>query len=75
MEPGDCTLHHGLTVHYAPGNSSTGTRRRAYVTRWAGDDVTYNPRENLMAVKFPPDINAGDPLDCDLFPVVWQRSA
>ena len=48
MVPGDCTIHHGLTVHGAPGNSSSRVRRRAYITRWAGEDVTYKPRPNLQ---------------------------
>jgi len=72
MEPGDCTLHHGLTVHGAPGNRSAGTRRRAYITRWAGDDVTYNPRPNLQRMLRDPGIPAGGRLDSELFPLVWQ---
>lgn len=70
MEPGDCTLHHGLTVHGAPGNSSLTQKRRAYIIRWAGADVTYDPRPNLQPMLRDPGINPGDPLDCDLFPVV-----
>ncbi|MDP6346003.1 MAG: phytanoyl-CoA dioxygenase family protein [Alphaproteobacteria bacterium] len=73
MAPGDCTVHHGLTVHGAPGNRSSEIRRRAYVTRWAGDDVTYNPRPNLQRMLSDPGIALGGPLDCELFPVVWRR--
>jgi len=72
MAPGDCTIHHGLTVHGAPGNSSSRARRRAYITRWAGEDVTYNPRPNLQRMLRDPDIEAGQRLDCDLFPVVRE---
>ena len=72
MEPGDCTIHHGLTVHGAPGNHSATKRRRAYITRWAGDDVTYNPRPNLQRMLRDPGIAAGEPLDCELFPVVRE---
>ncbi len=72
MAPGDCTLHHGLTVHGAPGNASSNVRRRAYITRWAGDDVTYNPRPKLQRMKRDPGIEAGAALDCELFPVVRQ---
>ena len=70
MEAGDCTLHHGLTLHGAPGNSSQTQKRRAYIIRWAGDDVTYDPRPNLQPMLRDPCINVGDPLDCELFPVV-----
>ena len=70
MEAGDCTIHHGLTLHGAPGNSSQTQKRRAYIIRWAGDDVTYDPRPNLQPMLRDPGINVGDPLDCELFPVV-----
>ncbi|MCH9672582.1 MAG: phytanoyl-CoA dioxygenase family protein [Gammaproteobacteria bacterium] len=73
LEPGDCTVHHGLTLHAAPGNASTDQRRRAYLTRWAGDGVTYNPRPNLQRMLRDPGIAPGAPLDCELFPVVWRR--
>ena len=75
MAPGDCTVHHGLLVHGAPGNETVDRRRRAYVTRWCGDDVTYNPRPNIQRMLREPGIEVGGPLDCDLFPVVWPRAA
>ena len=70
MDAGDCTIHHGLALHGAPGNSSQTQKRRAYIIRWAGDDVTYDPRPNLQPMLRDPCINVGDPLDCELFPVV-----
>ena len=70
MEAGDCTLHHGLTLHGAPGNSSQTQKRRAYIIRWAGDDGTYDPRPNLQPMLRDPGIKVGDPLDCELFPVL-----
>ena len=75
LEPGDCTLHHGLTIHHAPGNSHPAQRRRAYLTRWAGDDVTYNPRPNLQRMLRDPGIAPGAELDSELFPVLWRRKA
>ncbi|MGI9334217.1 MAG: phytanoyl-CoA dioxygenase family protein [Gammaproteobacteria bacterium] len=72
MTPGDCTVHHALTVHSAPGNASTKLRRRAYVTRWAGDNVVYEPEGNVMPILRDPGLNSGDPLDSELWPVVWR---
>jgi len=73
FEPGDCTVHHGKMVHGAPGNARAGTRRRAYVTRWAGDSVTYAPHPKKQRMMWDPNIAVGGPLDSDIRPVVWQR--
>jgi ectoine hydroxylase-related dioxygenase (phytanoyl-CoA dioxygenase family) len=72
LEPGDCTVHHALLVHGAPGNARTDRRRRAYVTRWAGDGVVYAPRENIMPILEDPGIPAGAPIDSALWPVIWR---
>ncbi len=73
MEPGDCTLHHGLTVHWAPGNSTDDTRRRAYVVRFAGDDATYYPRPKIQNMLYDPKLTPGGALDSELWPVLWPR--
>jgi hypothetical protein len=44
MEPGDCLVHHSFAVHGAPGISTQSERRRAYATRWFGEDVRFDPR-------------------------------
>ena len=74
MQPGDCTLHHALTVHGAPGNARADRRRRAYVTRWGGDDVVYDPRNGTQPMLRDPGLTAGEPVDCDLWPVVWRKT-
>jgi len=73
MEPGDCTVHHGLTVHWAPGNSTKTVNRRAYVTRWAGNDASYYPRPQIQKMLFDPKLEAGGSLDSELWPVLWPR--
>jgi hypothetical protein len=45
-------------------------KRRAYIVRWMGEDVRYNPRPNLQPMLRDPGIAPGAPLDCELFPVV-----
>ena len=74
LEPGDCTVHHGLLLHHAPGNNSIG-RRRAYVTRWTGDDARFYPHDGIQHMPPLPDIPAGGPLDSELWPVAWRASA
>lgn len=68
LEPGDCTVHHGLIVHGSPGNTSPQQRRRAYITRWAGDDVVFHPRDGLQEMPPLPELASGDPLDSALWP-------
>lgn len=75
MEPGDCIVFHWLTLHGAPGNA-TRNRRRAYATRWMGEDARYAARPGEIS----PDLTGhglvpGDPAACDMFPVVWRRNA
>lgn len=68
LEPGDCTVHHGFLVHGSPGNSSSSLRRRAYVSRWTGDDVVFHPRDGIQEMPTFPGIAPGGPLDSDLWP-------
>ncbi|MGI9615228.1 MAG: phytanoyl-CoA dioxygenase family protein [Acidimicrobiales bacterium] len=69
-EPGDCIVHHGLTIHSAPGNASTDIRRRALATRFCGDDCTYRPEGSFQPLIRDPGIPSGAPLECELFPRV-----
>lgn len=75
LEPGDCTVHQGLIVHGAPGNALSDRRRRAVVTRWAGDDAVYYPRSDIQQMMWDPDIPANGPLDSDLWPVVLRTGS
>jgi ectoine hydroxylase-related dioxygenase (phytanoyl-CoA dioxygenase family) len=74
LEPGDCIVFHALVVHSAPGNPSPAQRRRAYATRWLGDDARYAERSGQTS---PPitghGLEPGDPMDCPIFPQIWPR--
>jgi ectoine hydroxylase-related dioxygenase (phytanoyl-CoA dioxygenase family) len=71
MEPGDVIAFHALTLHGAPGNLATTRRRRAWATRWCGEDCRYAQRVGQVS---PPltghGLSPGDRLDCTLFPRV-----
>jgi ectoine hydroxylase-related dioxygenase (phytanoyl-CoA dioxygenase family) len=73
MEPGDVLAFHVRTVHGADANSSSTRRRRAYSIRYTGDDVRYAPHAACLKPLVNPELNPGDPLDSDLFPVVWPK--
>ncbi len=73
LEPGDCVVFHGLTLHGAAGVPLLN-RRRAISSRWTGDDATFVLRKGIMS---PPPPAEGGPqpgsaMDCALFPVVWR---
>lgn len=72
MEPGDCLVFQGMIVHGAQGNT-TNARRRAWATRWTGDDVRFNKRVGEVAIpQEETGLSHGDILDSDAFPVIWQ---
>ena len=71
MEPGDCLVFHAMIVHGAPGNDTTGARRRGLSLRYTGDDARYDPRPGAFQFPHTPDLVAGAPMTCDLFPRVW----
>jgi ectoine hydroxylase-related dioxygenase (phytanoyl-CoA dioxygenase family) len=76
MAPGDCIVFHALTLHGAPGNGSSSRRRRAYATRWLGEDARFAARVGEVS---PPLLDhglmPGEPMRCSLFPQVWPPAA
>jgi ectoine hydroxylase-related dioxygenase (phytanoyl-CoA dioxygenase family) len=71
IEPGDVIAFHALTLHGASGNLSASRRRRAWATRWCGDDARYVARVGQIS---PPleghGLKPGDRLECEMFPKV-----
>ena len=70
---GDAVLFNFKTVHGAPGNLSLD-RRRAFSTCFMSDDVRYIDRGGGTSPPFDGiNLNSGDKMREDWFPVVWQR--
>ncbi|MEO0333675.1 MAG: phytanoyl-CoA dioxygenase family protein, partial [Bacteroidota bacterium] len=44
LQPGECILHHGGTLHYSRGNS-TDLRRRAFITNFRPEAMVALERE------------------------------
>ena len=72
MTPGDCLAFNAAVMHHAAPNVTVGTRRRALSLRFAGDDVTWQPRSYIPSVPDTPNLKQGGPLDSVQYPVVWQ---
>lgn len=74
MEPGDCVVFHGLTLHGAGGNPQAETWRRAYSSNWLGDDMVFAGRPGETRPAFDEcGLSDGDPMDNAFFPRVWPR--
>ena len=68
MEPGDVLLFNSLVLHGSTGNHTTDRPRRAFASRWAGDDVRFAPRHATMPLFWQHGLSPGDPLGGPLFP-------
>jgi len=75
LEPGDAVAFHMLALH-ASGGVDGDRRRRVFSARYLGDDARHAPRRWKTSPDFPgmaERLPAGEPMDDDLFPVVWPR--
>lgn len=73
VAPGDAIAFHFLTLHAAAANFSTA-RRRAFSTRWVGEDARFAERGGAVSPPFPDvALRHGAPLEGPQFPVVWSR--
>ena len=73
LELGDCVLFNFKTVHGAPGNSLT-SRRRAFSTRFMGDDVRYINRGGPTSPPFDGLVQSdGDKMPLNWFPEVYNN--
>lgn len=75
LAPGDCVVFQAMIVHGAPGNSSQTTRRRAYSTRWLGDDARFYKRQGEVAIPTAATrLKHGDRYEGEDYPRVWLRA-
>ena len=75
LEPGDTIVFDFRTLH-GTGNAEVRNIRRAFSTRWLGDDVTYCERPGETSPPYRDHgMRHGDRMREDWFPVLWRRSA
>ena len=73
MEPGDVIAFSFLTVHGAPANESGTIRRRAFSSRWMGEDCTYAKRQGVTSPPFRDlTLEHGAVMDDPQFPKVFE---
>ena len=72
LEPGDTLVFDFRTLH-GTGSAMVNSMRRAFSTRWLGDDVTYCERPGETS---PPYVDHGmkhgDSMRHDWFPILWR---
>ena len=76
LAPGDCIAFNFLTVHGAPGNPTAGARR-AFSTRWFGEDAVYADRGGVTSPPYPhlaTRLKSGDPLPLEEFPIIATKA-
>jgi len=74
LDPGDCVAFHAAVLHAATPNLSAATRRRALAVRFAGDDITWQPRAYIPSVPDTPDLVEGGPIDSEIYPRIWTAA-
>ncbi len=74
LEPGDAIVFDFRTLH-GTGDAEVKSVRRAFSTRWLGDDVRYCERPGETSPPYRDhDMRHGDRLREDWFPVLWRRA-
>jgi ectoine hydroxylase-related dioxygenase (phytanoyl-CoA dioxygenase family) len=79
MEPGDCVVFNGRTMHGGSGKLDSGADLRVFTSKWLGDDARIIFRECGMdpdhsAIMTEYGLKPGDRPGTDLYPRVWTRS-
>ena len=79
MEPGDCVVFNGRTMHGGSGKLDSDVDLRVFTSKWLGDDVRVVFRECGMdpdhsAIMTEYGLSPGDRPGTDLYPRVWERT-
>jgi ectoine hydroxylase-related dioxygenase (phytanoyl-CoA dioxygenase family) len=79
MQPGDCVVFNGRTIHGGSGKLDDECDLRVFTTKWLGDDVRIkfrncgmDPDHSDLMIKN--GLKPGDRPNTDLYPLVWTRN-
>lgn len=73
LSAGDAIVFDFRTLH-GTTDAPVTTRRRAFSTRWLGDDVRYIERLGVTSPPLDLDLAPGDRMPETLFPTLWSTS-
>eukprot|EP00123_Amoebidium_parasiticum_P017529 comp23887_c0_seq3/m.41947 comp23887_c0_seq3/g.41947 ORF comp23887_c0_seq3/g.41947 comp23887_c0_seq3/m.41947 type:complete len:188 (-) comp23887_c0_seq3:201-764(-) len=74
LQPGDCVVFNGKTLHAACGNTLEATSRRAFSTRWFGEDARLAARPWELSPPTTGGLKVGQPMACEEFPLIYTQS-
>lgn len=73
LSAGDAIVFDFRTLHGTTA-APVATRRRAFSTRWIGDDVRYVERRGVTSPPLDLDLQPGDRMPESLFPTLWSEA-
>lgn len=73
LDIGDFVLFHPRVLHGASGTKPE-SGRRAFVSRWVGEGVTFQPEHAVLPLLWKHGLQRGDPIGGHLFPQVLPSS-
>ena len=79
MQPGDCIVFNGRTMHGGSGKLEDDCELRVFTTKWAGDDISIKFRDYGMdpdhsAEMIEKGLKSGDCLGTDMYPQIWTKN-
>jgi len=78
MQPGDCIVFNGRTMHGGSGKLGDDCDLRVFTTKWAGDDIRIKFRDygmdpNHSVEMIEKGLKSGDRLDTNMYPLIWKK--
>ena len=78
MQPGDCIVFNGRTMHGGSGKLDDDCNLRVFTTKWLGDDAhikfrNYGMDPDFSSVMIKKGLKSGDRPSTDMYPLVWSK--
>jgi len=79
MQPGDCIVFNGRTMHGGSGKLDNDCNLRVFTTKWLGDDAhikfrNYGMDPDFSSLMIKKGLKSGDRPDTDMYPQIWPKS-